>query len=142
MLVRELLELGADPNRRFATDWGETTALYGAAGVLHDPELTRLLLLAGADPNDGESLYHSVEADDAECLRLLLEHGAETRGSNALLHALDFDRLQPLRLLLEHGADPNDRPYIAAAVHRGRGAEFVRLLAEYGADPDRAGDER
>ena len=114
MLVRELLELGADPNRRFATDWGETTALYGAAGVLHDPELTRLLLLAGADPNDGESLYHSVEADDAECLRLLLEHGA----------------------------DPNDRPYIAAAVHRGRGAELVRLLAEYGADPDRAGDER
>lgn len=37
------------------------SALYGAAGVAHDPELTRILLGAGADPNDGESVYHSTE---------------------------------------------------------------------------------
>jgi ankyrin repeat protein len=140
-LVRELLERGADPNRRFATDWGEATALYGAAGVVHDTEATRLLLEAGADPDDGESLYHSLEADSADCLRLLLAHGALTRGTNALPHALDFDRIEPVRVLLEHGADPNEGAYIAGAVRRGRGREFVRLLAEHGADLDRPGGE-
>jgi ankyrin repeat protein len=140
-LVRELLERGADPNRRFATQWGETSALYGAAGVVHDPETTRLLLAAGADPDDNESLYHSVEAEATECTRLLLEHGAKTRGTNALAHALDFDRIAPLRLLLEHGADPNEDAFVAGAVRRGRGPEFVRLLAEHGADLDRAGGE-
>ena len=37
------------------------SALYGAAGSNHDAAMTRLLLEAGADPNDGESLYHSLE---------------------------------------------------------------------------------
>jgi ankyrin repeat protein len=140
-LVRELLGRGADPNRRLKTDWGETTALYGAAGVVHDPEITRLLLEAGADPDDNESVYHSLEAESTECLRLLLEHGAETRGTNALPHALDFDRLEPLRLLLEHGADPNEGSYVVQAVRRGRGPAFIRLLAEHGTELDRRGGE-
>jgi len=38
----------------------------------HDPGLTKLLLDAGADPNDDESLYHSLE--NLACTRLLLEH--------------------------------------------------------------------
>ena len=38
------------------------SALYGAAGVVHDLELTRVLLEAGANPDDGESVYHSTEA--------------------------------------------------------------------------------
>jgi ankyrin repeat protein len=134
--VRDLLARGADPNRRFATDWGETTALYGAAGVVHDPEITGLLLEADADPDDNESLYHSVEAQDPACLRLLLEHGAETRGTNALLHALDFDRLESVRMLLGAGADPNERPSLAWAVRKGRGPEFLRLLAAHGAELD------
>ena len=45
-------------------------ALYGAAGVIHNPELTRVLLEAGANADDGESPYHSTEAPDPECLRL------------------------------------------------------------------------
>ena len=55
------------------------SALYGAAGIRHDPELTQALLEAGADPNDGESVYHSTEAESPDCLRILLEHGAEQR---------------------------------------------------------------
>jgi ankyrin repeat protein len=140
-LARELLARGADPNATFRNEHGEMSALYGAAGVVHDPELTLILLEAGADPNDGESLYHATEAESPECLRLLLEHGAETPGTNALAHALDDDRLEAVRLLLEAGADPNEGALVAHAVRRGRGPEFLRLLAGYGADLDRPGGE-
>lgn len=140
-LARDLLARGADPNASAEMEWGRTTALYGAAGVLHDPELTRLLLEAGASTDDGESLYHSVEAADTACLRLLLDAGAETRGTNALAHALDYDRLEPVRMLLEAGADPNEGALLAHAVRRGRGPEFLQLLVEHGAELDARGGE-
>jgi ankyrin repeat protein len=140
-LARDLLGRGADPNATFSNEHGEMSALYGAAGVVHDPELTRVLLEGGANPDDGESLYHSVEAETTECLRLLLEHGAQTRHTNALAHALDNDRIEPVRMLLEHGADANEHAHMAHAVRRGRGPEFVLLLHEFGADLDRPGGE-
>jgi hypothetical protein len=134
---------GADPNAYFRNEYGPTSALYGAAGVLHDPELTRVLLEGGADPNGepqfGDALYHAVEAESTDCLRLLLEHGAEARGTNALAHALDFHR--PERLLLEAGADANEGALLVHAVRRGRDPEFLRLLAAHGAELDRRGGE-
>jgi len=140
-LARELLSRGADPNATFTNEYGEMSALYGAAGVVHDPELTRALLEAGANPDDGESVYHATQAAEPDCLRLLLDAGAETRGTNGLAHALDYDRLEPVRMLLEAGADPNEHAHVAHAVRRGRGPEFVRLLHEFGADLDRPGGE-
>ena len=144
-LARELLARGADPNAYFPNEHGPMSALYGAAGVVHDPELTRVLLEAGADPNAeprfGDALYHSVEAESTECLRILLEHGAEPRGSNALAHALDYPHLEHLRLLLEAGADANEGALLVHAVRRGRDPEFLRLLAEHGAELDRRGGE-
>jgi ankyrin repeat protein len=140
-LARGLLARGADPNATFQNEYGAMSALYGAAGVAHDPELTRVLLDAGADPDDGESLYHATEAESPDCLRLLLEHGASTGHTNALAHALDEDSLEHVRLLLDAGADPNEGALIAHAVRRGRGPGFVRLLAERGAELDRPGGE-
>lgn len=140
-LAGELLARGADPDATFTNEFGEMSALYGAAGVVHDPELTRVLLEAGADPNDNESVYHSVEAEDPACLRLLLEHGAETRGTNGLGHALDYDRIEPVRMLLEAGADPNEGALLAHAVRRGRGPEFLQLLVDHGADLEALGGE-
>jgi ankyrin repeat protein len=140
-LARELLARGADPNATFTNEYGEMSALYGAAGVVHDPELTRVLLEAGASPDDGESVYHSVEATDPTCLRLLLEAGAHVPGTNAVGHALDYDRIEPVEMLLEAGGDPNEGALVAHAVRRGRGPEFLRLLAEHGADLDRPGGE-
>jgi ankyrin repeat protein len=140
-LARDLLARGADPNVTFENEYGAMSALYGAAGVGHDPELTRTLLEAGADPDDGESLYHATESSSTACLEQLLAHGAETRGTNALAHALDDERLEHVRLLLEAGADPNEHAHVAHAVRRGRGPEFVRLLAEHGAELERPGGE-
>jgi ankyrin repeat protein len=144
-LARELLERGADPNAFYANEHGPMSALYGAAGVKQDPELTRLVLEYGADPNGepwfGDALYHSTEAASPECLALLLEHGARPTGSNALAHALDSDRIEPVRLLLEAGADANEGNAVVHAVRRGRGPDFLRLLAAHGADLDRPGGE-
>jgi ankyrin repeat protein len=140
-LARELLERGADPNAFFVNEYGNMSALYGAAGVRYDPELTRALLEAGANPNDGESLYHATEAESPECVRILLEHGAQTADTNALAHALDDDRLEHVRLLLEHGIDPNEHASVVHAVRRGRGPETIELLVSHGADVDRPGGE-
>ncbi len=140
-LARELLDRGADPNAFFPNEYGRMSALYGAAGRVHDPGLTRLLLERGADPDDGESLYHATEAPSPDCVRALLEHGARVEGTNALAHALDEDRLEHVRLLLDAGANLDEGAYVAHAVRRGRGPDVLRLLVQRGADVDRPGGE-
>ncbi|HYP85840.1 MAG TPA: hypothetical protein VES41_20945 [Variovorax sp.] len=115
--ARFLLSAGASANQSVGNRWPPASlevpsqterlsALYGAAGKAFDPQLTRLLLEAGADPNDGESLYHSLEAP--ACTRLLLEAGARIAGSNAMYRALDLEDPGVLELLLAHGGDANE----------------------------------
>ncbi|HEX6459823.1 MAG TPA: ankyrin repeat domain-containing protein [Thermoleophilaceae bacterium] len=140
-LARELLERGADPNVTFTNEFGEMSAIYGAAGKAHDPELTLLLLEAGADPNDGECVYHSCEAEHPACLRVLLEHGADPKGTYALAHAIDYDRIEHAKLLLGAGADPNEGALLVHCVRRSCGLEMLRLLAEHGAELDASGGE-
>jgi hypothetical protein len=106
--ARLLLDAGADPNQSWMHGEHPLSALYGAAGKNHDPELTCMLLEAGANPNDGESLYHSTETLDLSCMRLLLDAGAEVEGSNALHHQLDLDHIAGLTLLLAYTKDAND----------------------------------
>ncbi|HZS24189.1 MAG TPA: ankyrin repeat domain-containing protein [Gaiellaceae bacterium] len=134
--ARDLLARGADPNGPGVE--GEWTNL-SVACARGDVALARVLLDAGADPNDEDALYHSTEVADAACTELLLERGARVNGTNALGHALDYERLERVRLLLEHGADPNEDPEWTAlyhAVFRGRSAAFLELLVAYGADVD------
>jgi ankyrin repeat protein len=140
-LARSLLERGADPNVTFTNEYGDMSALYGAAGVVHNPELTELLLEAGADPNDGESVYHSCEASDPTCLRLLLEHGADPNGTHGLGHAIDYDYVEHVRLMLDAGAHCSDGALLVHAVRRGCGEEMIRLLADHGAPLDAVGGE-
>ena len=141
---RSLLAHGADPSTTAVkdSDFGPftATALYGTI-ARNQPELTELLLEAGADPDDGESLYHATESRGAPSLRLLLAHGARIAGSHALVHALDYPDPEPVRLLLEAGADPNELgPRGENALHhaarRGRGPAELDLLLRHGAAID------
>ncbi|WP_053204997.1 ankyrin repeat domain-containing protein [Jiangella muralis] len=138
--ARALLAAGADPNQAVVLTGGQhpVTALYGAAGVTHDHELTALLLDAGAGPDDGESLYHSL--GDRECARLLMAAGATVTGTNAMYAVADHDDAEVLRLLLEHGGDPNEPSPswgspLLFALRRRCSTAFVRLLLDAGADP-------
>src|SRR5919107_295310 len=69
--------------------------------LAHDVETTRLLLDRGANPDDGESVYHAVEGEDTACLELLLARGATVRGTNAIGNA--NNDVRKLRILIEQG---------------------------------------
>lgn len=141
--ARLLIEAGADIEVKwFHHGWPESPlgALYAASGIRRDPELTELLLKAGINPNDNESVYHATESADTTCLRLLLQHGASVKKTNALNHQLDTERMEGLELLLQAGADP-DEPGLAPALHwaikNGRSGRIIARLIEAGADVNR-----
>jgi len=141
-----LLDAGANPNTGFfeashqpRPEW--ECALYGAAGVAHHPELTRLLLDRGADPNDGEVAYHSPETLDNRTIHVLVESGKLTQDTIGLMLARKFNWHddEGVRWLLEHGADPNwplwgSRP-LQWALRQGTPISYFEWLLDHGADP-------
>jgi hypothetical protein len=152
--AQHLLQAGANPNQRIGNrlppaslatpdETEPLSALYGAAGVIRDPALTEMLLKAGADPNDGESLYHSLENPD--CTRLLLRYGARVAGTNALRRALDVPDPVALELLLAHGGDANEPAGegptkvwgapLLRAIAVSRSPRHIAALLAAGADP-------
>ena len=152
--AQHLLQAGANPNQRIGNrfppaslatpdEMAPLSALYGAAGVVRDPALTEMLLKAGAEPNDGESLYHSLE--NPNCTRLLLRYGARVAGTNALRRALDMPAPTALELLLAHGGDPNEPAGegptkvwgapLLRAIAASRSARHIAALLAAGADP-------
>ena len=119
-----LLDAGADANTHILWDstdpQSKLPVLYCACNVNNVP-VVRLLLEHGAEPNDGESIYHAAEHNHRECLELLVEHGGDISSrhphwDNTPLYFLaGYKEFHPscktselgMRWLLEHGADPN-----------------------------------
>jgi hypothetical protein len=147
--VRVLLRFGADPNSGFLWDGLLTpfTAITGAIGrgeqgaSPHADQLglLRLLLDAGADPNDGQAVYNAgignaKPTDDTDWLEVLFAHGfgqPEKGMGRGPWYARFGARLsEPAALVAELLHDAARRGF----------ANRARLLLDHGADPNRAGD--
>ncbi len=120
------------------------SALYGAIGHAGNLKLAQWLLDKGANPNDGESLYHACEIGTPDGVRMLIEAGADPNQiSNSLKRAMDFDNLEMVQLMLEAGADPNEGADGWTALHhaalRMSSEPVCRALIDAGADPSRIG---
>src|SRR2546426_1362991 len=145
--AKALLDAGAGANTGFYEqnhqphpEW--ESALYGAAGVAHHPELTCLLLERGADPNDGEVAYHTPETHDNRALKVLVESGKLTEDTLAtmLLRKADWHDYEGIQYLLEKGADPNRMTYwhlsaLHQALRRDNDLENIEALLDHGANP-------
>jgi len=140
--ARLLLEEGADPNASFVVaEFGDYPfpCLYGAAGVVFNPELVKVLLKFGAEVNDNESLYHTSESRDHTCLKLLLEKKPVFEKTNAHFRMLDYEDVEGLRLILDAGAplnEPGTEGMLNHAIRRGRSRPHIEMLLDRGADPE------
>jgi ankyrin repeat protein len=143
-VVRRLLVAGADPNAWFANDdqWLQV-ALYGAAGIAGDAELTRTLLEAGADPTDdregyhgNEVLYHACEFPDPACARLVIEAGSRQDLIDYNLgRALNFPNPEMVEMFCTHGARATSDT-LHQAVWSRRPPRTVAALLDAGAPVD------
>jgi ankyrin repeat protein len=142
-----LLQSGADANTGFYSDEHLPepvfeSVLYGAAGVAHHDQMTKLLLDYGADPNDGETEYHSPEWFNNRPMEMIVESGRlKPIGLTTMLHRkLDWTNLDGVVWLLDHGADPNYVSYwggraLDHAIGRDNPIVFFEALLDHGADP-------
>jgi ankyrin repeat protein len=139
-VTRLLLSRGADPDAGFLwrgllPPFTALTGVFGEgeAGVDQPPHpeamaMARLLLEAGADPNDGQTIYNRGFKRDDEHLRLLLSFGLG-RDRRGPWFARLGDRLPTPRQMLA------DELWRAA---KGGLADRVALLVENGADVNAA----
>ncbi len=154
--ARRLLDAGADPNTRHMYSKTDPIAvLYGASAEGRNPDLVRLLLERGANPNDGESIYHAAQYNLPDILEVLVAHGGDLSGAdshwgNTPLYFLAGHRptdsnaeaaARGMEWLLDHGADPNvPARYMGewplhTLCFRGWGS-LVETFLRHGADPN------
>lgn len=141
--VRLALALGADPN---VAGEGLEPPLYYAVGM-HDYNIARMLLEAGADPGGTGTapIFVAALRGRTDLVRLLLEHGAGANQGNAvgttpLMAAAMFGHEEAGLALIQHGAavdNLNDDGDSALAFAASSGAmKLAAALIEAGAAVD------
>lgn len=150
--VREVIEQGADVNERLRTRRGDAgvTPLMVASEHNADPEVVRVLLEHGAEPNARDSNGRSAlmlamqRERDGGVAQMLVEHGArvgsrDAEGRTALMYACEHaEDSGVISYLLEQGAEIDDRDAeglsaIMYATRRDRASGVFELLVKHGA---------
>jgi hypothetical protein len=158
--ARLLLDAEADPNAGYLwhgcpPPFTVLTGVFGEGELgpvrqprhPHSQALARLLLKAGADPNDGQALYNRMFEPGNDHLELLFEFGLGTEDGGPWRRRLGDALDSPAEMvrvdyLVGHGAPPPDltpSDAFTAAVLAADRARLERLLA---ADPGLAGHMR
>ena len=140
-IVRALLNKGVDLN---AEDRIDITALSYAIWN-NDPQLTNLLLQAGANPNAGKepnAIMLAVMEGNEDIIRAMIDAGADVnsrypKGYTLLMLATDDHLTNMVKLLLDKGADVNGsnaegKTALRIATEKGF-ADIVGILKQHGA---------
>lgn len=140
-IAQLLLARGADPDSSYTSNGERFPALYAA--IIGDLAIARLLVAAGANVNDGQSLYHACERPGLEALDVLAAGSLDAKDvSYCIKHAIDFQALDKVRWFLAHGADPNavhpqsGEASLHWAIKRASSLELIDFLLAHGADRD------
>jgi ankyrin repeat protein len=110
---------------------------------VNNPEITEVLLAAGANPDLGQPIGEATGHRDLRCLRLLLTHGARVAGTWALGAAVSHDDPGAVTLLLGALAADAGRAATEALPEAAATASFpvVAALQAAGADPCARADD-
>ena len=170
-VIELLIERGANPNAFYR--WGgiyhfsALTGLFGGGeqGPLNQPEhpvfleLSKLLLDAGANPNDGQALYNRMFGSDDVALQMLIDYGLN-KDHHCNWYATVDNQLVPnpektldyqlqwavknnlpnrVELLLAHGADATQRlpgDGLLTTIARRKGFnDIANALERHGGEP-------
>jgi ankyrin repeat protein len=115
--VRELLTNEPTIDVNWQSDTRITGPALLTAASFGPPEMVRLLLDEGADPNLDDAhgfraLYYASKGGSAEIVRMLIEAGSDLEakenqsGHTALMVAARWKRLEVVEMLLKAGANP------------------------------------
>lgn len=145
-VVRVLLDAGASPDTNDGGRPRYRSALKGSVET-SNPDMTKALLEAGANPDPGEPIAEAIGHRDHRCLQLLLSHGARVARTWALGAAVFNDDPVAASLVLgalESGAAGSATEAATgelpdAAAHAS--LPVVDALLDAGADPQASDDD-